>query len=373
VATALLYHLMRRNLMIATDIVGSSTAIAKQRDRARRIAESDVKVLICGESGVGKDLFARYIHAHSARSGKPFVIINCASVSDTLLESELFGHLRGSFTGAYRDKPGRLQLADGGTLFMDEVGEMSGRMQALLLRFLENGEIQPVGSDHPVQTVDVRVISATNRRLLDLVAAGGFRLDLLYRIRVAQLTIPPLRERREDIPLLIEHFLRRQRRRLQFTADATKVLERYGWPGNVRELLSVVEEVTWTAADDLAGIDDLPLSVRTRAVPTSQGERRKNVGQVLYDQLVSGQAAFWSDVHTQFLRRDLTRKDLQEIVRLGLLATGGNYRSLLPHFGLPEEDYRRLLSFLRAHDCLPDFREFRGRATAAMADDRGRK
>src|SRR5688572_23142439 len=161
---------MVANESLESLIVGESDVIRKVRDRARRIAPSSVKVLITGESGVGKDVFARYLHKHSQRSSRPFVAVNCAGVTETLLESELFGHVKGSFTGAYRDKMGRLQLADTGTIFLDEIGEMSPRMQALLLRFLENGEIHPVGTDRALARVDVRVIAATNRDLTEMVA-----------------------------------------------------------------------------------------------------------------------------------------------------------------------------------------------------------
>jgi transcriptional regulator with GAF, ATPase, and Fis domain len=351
------------------DIIGTSAEIAELRARALQIAQSNVKVLICGESGVGKDLFARFIHAHSTRAHRPFVAINCASVSDTLLESELFGHVKGSFTGAYRDKPGRLQLADGGTLFMDEVGEMSPRMQALLLRFLENGEIQPVGSDLPRRTVDVRVITATNRQLVEMVATGAFRIDLFYRIRIAQFTVPALRERVEDIPVLIEHFFRRHSHTIHFTDEALRALQSYAWPGNVRELLSVVEELGWTAVSSPVDVGDLPASIRTQPSVPMRGERRRLPGSVLFERLVAGTATFWADVHQQFLKRDITRNDLREVVRRGLSATHGNYRGLLPLFGLPDDDYKRLLNFLRAHECLPDFREFRGRSGTPRAGD----
>src|SRR5262249_32857446 len=162
----------------SVSLVGESEAIRALRNVARRVAVGNAKVLITGESGVGKDVLARYIHAHSPRESRPFVTVNCAAISETLLESELFGHVKGSFTGAYRDKIGRLQLAHRGTVFLDELGETSSRMQALLLRFLENGEIHPVGSDTLSATVDVRVIAATNRELDSLVVSGQFREDL---------------------------------------------------------------------------------------------------------------------------------------------------------------------------------------------------
>src|SRR6476659_7677431 len=174
---------------------------------AARAAESPAKILITGESGVGKDVVARYVHSQSGRKLAPFVAVNCAGVTETLLESELFGHVKGSFTGAYRDKRGKLQLAHRGTLFLDEVGEMSLRMQALLLRFLENGEIQAVGADHSQARADVRVVAATNRNLDELVVAGQFREDLLYRLRVIHLHVPSLRDRSEDVQALMRHFL----------------------------------------------------------------------------------------------------------------------------------------------------------------------
>ena len=184
-------------------LVVASPSMTHLLGMADRAAGSPAKVLITGESGVGKDLIARRIHARSRRKALPFVAVNCAGLTESLLESELFGHVKGSFTGAYRDKPGKLQLAHRGTLFLDEVGEMSLRMQALLLRFLENGEIQAVGSDRPQARVDVRVVAATNRNLAELIAAGQFREDLLYRLRVIHLEVPPLRERREDIRPLV--------------------------------------------------------------------------------------------------------------------------------------------------------------------------
>src|SRR5438132_795395 len=196
-------------------IVASPRMIALV-EMAERAGASDAKVLITGESGVGKDRIARLIHDSSPQSAAPFMPVNCAGLTETLLESELFGHVKGSFTGAYRDKPGKLQQAHRGTLFLDEVGEMSLRMQALLLRFLENGELQPVGSDSIGARVDVRVVAATNRNLPELIAAGQFREDLQYRLRVIHLHVPPLRERIQDIRPLVTHFIDRVGRPVTF-------------------------------------------------------------------------------------------------------------------------------------------------------------
>ena len=189
-------------------LIGNSKAISDLKAEVERVARSDAKVLITGESGSGKEVVARAINDTSARA-KTFVPVNCAGIPETLLESELFGHVKGSFTGAYRDKPGKLEMADHGTIFLDEIGEMTLRMQGLLLRFLETGEIQKVGAERVVRATDVRVMSATNRSLRELITLGQFREDLFYRINVIHIEVPPLRERREDIQLLIEFFLAR--------------------------------------------------------------------------------------------------------------------------------------------------------------------
>src|SRR5262245_48921761 len=188
-------------------LVGASAAMIDLKAEIERVARSDAKVLITGESGSGKELVAQAVHGGSARAEKPFVAVNCAGLPETLLESELFGHVRGSFTGAYRDKLGKLELADSGTMFLDEIGEMTLRMQGLLLRFLETGELQKVGADRVAGRVNVRVVAATNKNLREMIGQGAFREDLFYRLNVIHLTVPPLRERREDIPNLARHFL----------------------------------------------------------------------------------------------------------------------------------------------------------------------
>ncbi len=327
---------------------------------AERAAQSAAKVLVTGESGVGKDLIARHIHSHSNRRQAPFVAVNCAGLTETLLESELFGHVKGSFTGAYRDKRGKLQLAHHGTLFLDEVGEMSLRMQALLLRFLENGEIQAVGSDQSQARVDVRVIAATNRNLSDLVAAGQFREDLLYRLRVIHLHVPPLRERPEDVQALMTHFVERAERQLTFTDGALRAFQRYRWPGNVRELMNVVEQLLWLAPSGTVEVEHLPMSMRTGpGLMVPLDDRRRQVADDLYDALVKQGASFWEHVYPMFLNRDITRHDLRELVRRGLRESRGRYKALLKLFGMSGRDYRRFMNFLAAHECGVGFREFR--------------
>jgi transcriptional regulator with PAS, ATPase and Fis domain len=328
---------------------------------AARVAASDAKVLITGESGVGKDVIARHIHAHSARRGREYVAVNCAGVAESLLESELFGHVKGSFTGAHRDKLGKLQLANGGTLFLDELGEMSPRMQGVLLRFLENGEITPVGSDTTSSKVNVRVIAATNRNLPEMVTAGQFREDLLYRVRVIHLHVPPLRDRREDIKPLATHFLNRSGKDVALTEDAWAVLERHRWPGNVRELQNVMEQISSVATEDtVIDVAQLPHILKSsgQAVLPAR-ERRRQLADELFQAIVDGGYSFWEHIHPMFLERDITRHDVRELVRRGLSVSRGNYRGLLDLFRIPASDYKRFMNFLSTHDCRPDFREFR--------------
>jgi transcriptional regulator with PAS, ATPase and Fis domain len=327
---------------------------------ARRAAAGDSKVLVTGESGVGKDLIARTLHAESARRRGPFIAVNCAGLTESLLESELFGHVKGSFTGAYRDKVGKLEAADGGTLFLDEVGEMSLRMQALLLRFLEQGELQRVGAHEAARRVDVRIVAATNRNLAERVASGEFREDLLYRLRVIHIHVPPLRERRADIRPLIAYFAARGRGSAAvFSQGAMELLERYRWPGNVRELQNIVEHAIWQADGGEIGPESLPSCVRLTEPLALTGERRRQIADELYDSLVKGGSSFWSHIHPLFLSRDITRHDIRELVRRGLHTTRGSYRGLLTLFGIDAHDYQRFHNFLTAHDCRVDYREFR--------------
>jgi transcriptional regulator with PAS, ATPase and Fis domain len=353
-------------------VIAAAPQMQRVLSAAKRVAATNIKILITGESGVGKDVLARYIHANSLRATGAFVALNCAGFSENLLESELFGHVRGSFTGAHRDKMGKLLLADRGTVFLDEIGEMSPRMQALLLRFLESGELQQVGSDAMVGRTDVRVISATNRDLTTMVAEGRFREDLLYRIKVAHLHVPPLRERREDIPALVEHAIQRAGSTCTVTPEAMELLSRYPWPGNVRELQNVIEHIASLAHGAHVSVEDLPASIVSTAIGTlvPSRERRRLLADEIYEALVDGKYDFWRDVQTLFLSRDMTRHDLCSVIRRGLAATTGSYRALLPLFHLEPSDYKRFLNFLAAHDCHVDFREFR-RGSAGRAEGAG--
>ena len=341
-------------------LVAASRSMIVLRQKIERIAEGDAKVLVTGESGVGKDLVARLIHLHSKRRGRPFLAINCAALAESLLETELFGHVRGSFTGAYRDKVGRLQQADNGTIFLDEVGEMSLRMQATLLRFLESGEIQPVGSETPSRRADVRVVAATKRNLAALVEQGAFRGDRLYRLKVIQIHVPPLRERREDIRPLIQHTLARIGRGAVFSEEALQALERYHWPGNVRELQNVIEQVAWQSGGDVVRVPELPEEVQVRPVTVPRArDRRRQVADELFEGLLARRYSFWTDVRRRFLDREIAKRDLRHLISRGLATTHGSYRAVLDVFGMPAADYKRFLNFLTTHDCMVDFHLYR--------------
>ena len=255
---------LRQQLGAASEIVGSSAVMYQVQQEVARAAPSRATVLIRGESGVGKELVARAVHYASPRRKGPFVCLNCAALSETLLESELFGHERGAFTGATDRKIGKFEAADKGTLMLDEIGEMSPTIQAKFLRVLEGHPFERVGGSSAIK-VDVRVIAATNRDLEKAVADGTFRRDLYFRLRVVELTVPPLRRRPEDISQIAEHFLSSYRveigrKVLGFTAEAREQLQRYRWPGNVRELKNVVERAVVLARGDYVDVDDLNLS-----------------------------------------------------------------------------------------------------------------
>jgi transcriptional regulator with PAS, ATPase and Fis domain len=347
-------------------LIGNSRPVIDLKQEIERIARSDAKVLITGESGVGKELVAREIHRLSYRAERPFVAVNCAGLPETLLESELFGHVKGSFTGAYRDKPGKLEIADGGSVFLDEVGEMTLRMQGLLLRFLETGELQKVGSERAGGTVDVRVIAATNRNLAELIAQGHFREDLFYRLNVIHFNVPPLRERKEDIPTLIEHFLQRFTRNngtpvRTLEPEAFAALTEYRWPGNVRELENVIERLVVTGQSDVVKLDSLPPEIRSRMSVSlrPKRERRRTVADDLFHRLTAEGESFWTAVYPLYMQREITRGNVRDLVKKGLEEARGNYKIVLRLFNMEPRDYKKFLNFLRKHDCQLPFKEYR--------------
>ena len=347
-------------------LVGVSAAIRAVEEEIEYAARSDAKVLITGESGVGKEIVARLIHERSSRRDGPLVTINCAGFPDSLLESELFGHLKGSFTDAHRNKIGWLEAAKGGTIFMDEVGEMSLRMQAALLRFLETGEIQRVGSDRMSPPIDVRVVTATHQRLAEHVANKTFREDLYYRLNVINISVPPLRERREDVFVLLRHFLAKSAEAIRkppptLSAEALRCLTGYEWPGNVRELRNVAERLALRARDGRIDIDDLPPEVlRPHGTVIEPSPALTSKVDTLFRVLITQRRSFWTEVYGPFMSRDLNREEVRALVRRGLEYTNGSYKRLVAAFNMPPDDYKRFLTFLRKHHCHVAYQEFRG-------------
>jgi len=363
-------------------LLGQSAEMERLRDDLKAAARSDAKVLLVGETGVGKEIVARLIHETGRRRANTFVAINCAGLPDSLLESELFGHVRGSFTGAYRDKPGLATVADNGTLFLDELGEMSLRMQALLLRFVETGEIQRVGSERIEGRVNVRIIAATNRNLPERIQSKDFREDLYYRLNVLRLSIPPLRERGDDVLILLQHYLEESARihRMdvpRLSPAAREILSTYRWPGNVRELKNVVERMVVRQTRDEIGPDELPSEIldahtfgQTRVLLKAEAAvETKSRVEMLWDRMVVNGESFWVAVYPAFIDRELTKSDLRQLIKAGLQRSQGSYRKLVELFRMPGADYKRFLAFLYQHDChLPfhGFREPRNEESAAI-------
>jgi DNA-binding NtrC family response regulator len=268
-------------------IIGTSRIMQQVVQTARQVASSDIPVLIMGESGTGKELIARAIHNNSRRRKQRLVALNCAGLSESILEDELFGHVRGAFTGANTEREGRFEHADGGTLFMDEIGDMPGAMQAKLLRVLENGEVVRVGSNEPIR-VDVRLISATNRKLEEMVAEKHFREDLYFRIKGITILLPPLRERREDIPLLIHYFVQHAAEKYSkpingIDPDAQQILMSYSWPGNVRQLRNAIDTMVVLSNSDRLTVQSLPPDIRPAGSETVGG--LDNVAGIRLEQL----------------------------------------------------------------------------------------
>jgi len=242
-------------------VVGKSQSMAKVIDIMKRVSPTESTVLITGESGTGKELLASEIHTYSLRRGSPFVVVDCGALVETLFESELFGHVKGSFTGAHVTKHGRFEVADGGTIFLDEISNISMNIQAKLLRVIQEREVTRIGSNKPIK-VDVRILAATNISLADRVKQNKFREDLFYRLSVVPINIPPLRERKEDIPQLLKHFLQKYNQKLSknirgFTNEAKKAIMDYDWPGNIRELENTIERAVVLTRGDKVGLDDL--------------------------------------------------------------------------------------------------------------------
>jgi DNA-binding NtrC family response regulator len=371
-------------------LVGDSAVTRALRDQIAGAARTSAKVLIQGETGSGKEVVARLIHAQSARRAGPLVTMNCSGIPETLLESELFGHTRGSFTGANRDTTGLLRQAHRGTLFLDELGEMSIRMQAVLLRFTESGEVQQVGADRPAGIVDVRLITATHRDLRAQIAAGAFREDLYYRLNVIQIQVPALRERGDDILTLTRHYLEKSGAAHglpvpMLTPDVAQLLVAYSWPGNVRELKNVTERLVLQEPGEVITPDHLPQEIRgisdayvvgpssahaalhasgpqpyPARRPEPSQDRGSDTVSHLWDLMMTG-LDFWTVVYPAFKAREVTRTELAALVDRGLRQTAGSYTALLTLFHMPASDYKRFHAFLYQQQCNLPVAEYRRR------------
>jgi DNA-binding NtrC family response regulator len=307
------------------NIVGEDPAMQRVFNIVQRVVPINTTVLILGESGTGKELVARHIHFAGPRNRKPFAVVNCAAIPDTLVESELFGHEKGAFTGADASRPGKFEIANGGTLFLDEVGDMRFESQAKLLRVLQDGVVERVGST-TYRKVDVRVIAATNRDLKKLADAGEFREDLYFRLDVMAIPLPPLRERMQDLPLLIGHFREKLPSRIgkpcpTVGPDAIEAMRRYRWPGNVRELENTLEQVFILCDRDVVHVDDLPEKLRDRTPPP--GDFTLPQGGVVLE-----------DLEQDFIRQALAR-------------SGGSVKEAAELLGLT---YKTLQYRLKKHD-----------------------
>lgn len=308
-------------------LVGESPRMKEIFQFVARVAPSDSTVLIEGESGTGKELAARALHRNSHRAGKAFVAINCAAIPETLLESELFGHERGAFTGASVQKKGRLEVADGGVVFLDEIGELAPTLQVKLLRVLQEREIERVGGTHPIK-IDIRLIAATNRDLSEAARKGEFRQDLYYRLNVVNLTMPPLRERKEDIPMLTRHFVQKHAKRCKVKSkpvsrEAMAALVNYDWPGNVRELENAIERALVMGSSDMLLLEDLPESLMEQSSPAEihEGKYHASVKELKKQLILDAveqtrgnyvEAAAILGVHANYLHRLIRNLGLKE-------------------------------------------------------------
>jgi DNA-binding NtrC family response regulator len=311
-------------------IIGSSPAVKSVHRRVEMVARTDATVLILGETGTGKELVARAIHALSSRSGRPLVSINCAAIQSSLITSELFGHEKGSFTGALRQRPGRFELADGGTMFLDEIGDLPAETQVALLRVLQEREFQRVGGNETIR-VDVRIVAATNRDLKAAIGDGTFRSDLFYRLNVFPIHIPPLRERKEDIPQLVEHFLRMyagatNKPVRSVDAKTLEILQRYSWPGNIRELQNAVER--WAIG---CGADELSVDATTSVAGSP------DFVDSAAEATPAGTLNFRE--HVEALERELIQRTI--------VAVGGNQSEAARRLGLNRGSFIKLLKKYR--------------------------
>jgi len=362
------------------EVLGRSPAMSEVFSLLERVAPSNASVLIEGESGTGKELAARSIHQRSRRSEGPFIAVDLGTLPESLIESELFGHRKGAFTGADRDRAGLFEQADGGTIFLDEITNTTPALQASLLRVLQERELRRVGDDRS-RKIDVRVVAASNKLLANEVAAGRFREDLFYRLNVVSVCLPPLRERPEDVPLLARHFLERAVEREAkeiggFRPAALTLLARFDWPGNVRQLQNVVERAVVMAEGSEISVADLPPAIVGRGpaqiASSDSAAHALTIDPTrvdLWGMVVDEGEDFWTAVRDPFANHDFTRSDVIALVSRGLMKTGGKYKEVARLFGVADAEYKRFMDFLRQNRCRVDFRPFREAAKKAQAGE----
>ncbi|UCF37597.1 MAG: sigma-54-dependent Fis family transcriptional regulator, partial [Acidobacteriota bacterium] len=344
-------------------IVGEHPSWLFVLDQVRKVAPTRATVLITGESGTGKELIARAIHQLSNRADQRYFAVNCATVGEDLVENELFGHIKGSYTGANDSRGGMFEVTTNGTLLLDEISTMPLQIQAHLLRVLDTKTVRRIGGTREI-SVDTRVVAATNEDLKALVAAKRFRHDLYHRLNVVQINLPPLRERSSDIPMLCHYFLsilsRENGRSVRIRSDAVKLLEGYPFPGNVRELRNLLERLYHgTKAQEITAD-----TINSRTGIQRVNPRRSSYQvDTRWDLMVSQGVSFDTAVKEPYLAREICTDDVIQIITRGLIATGGNYRKLTELFNIPPGGYRSFLRFLSTHGCKVDFRPFRKKET----------
>lgn len=342
----------------AVPMIGRHPRFAEALDRVARLAGADAPVLIMGETGTGKELFARAVFLLARNNRRVFVPVNCGQyTNEDVMVSELFGHRKASFTGATTDHRGVFEDADGGTVFLDEVGELTARAQVMLLRVLSEGEIMPMGGTRP-SPVDVRVVAATNRDLLAMVRTGEFRQDLYFRLQRLKVPVPPLRKRGQDWLLiagrLLERLSQEAQTMKQLAPEAVAQLDRYAWPGNVREVLGCVETGFHLSRDSEIGFDDFAEALETTPADSRFGRASLGVATEYGRLLEQGEGDFWNLVYEPYMARELNRTQVRELIADGLQRVGGSYKRLLTAFGITEQDYLKFMDFLRYHRLKPE-------------------
>ena len=335
----------------AVSMVGLAPEFLAVQEKTVKVAAFDEPVLISGESGVGKESLAQAIYLVGPRRGRPFVPVNCPQYQEgNLTVSELFGHTKGSFTGAIADRKGCFEVADGGVIFLDEIADLHMSAQVMLLRALAMGEFQPLGAS-VCRRVNVRVVAATNRAIDKLVVAEHFRNDLFFRLRYFHLKVPPLRERGDDWRLLIDYALARLRAQYgvdkRFSPDSLRILRDYDWPGNIRELTSIVTMGYALCDGQLIEPDDFVSQFETTRQRPDGNEAD------LFHRLVVAGEDFWASVYTPFMERELNRTQVKALIRLGLARADGSYRKMLEDFHVSADDYQKFMDFLRHHRLKP--------------------